>query len=91
MYGITFDLNTQDLQMFYSHTEQQAYEEIREILKNFGFEGVGKAYISKSDNIADLFAALSALKRESWFSSSVHSIHSFYIAQWSDLTEFVRT
>ena len=44
MYGITFDLNTRDLQMFYSHTEQQAYAEIAEILQNYGFKNMGKVF-----------------------------------------------
>ncbi|AUX61242.1 virulence factor [Simonsiella muelleri] len=90
MYGITFDLNTRDLQMFYSHTEQQAYAEIAEILQNYGFKNMGKVFISQSDNVADLFTAVLALRQESWFSSSVRNIHSFKIEQWSDLTQFVR-
>lgn len=91
MYGITLELNTQDLQMFYSYTEQQAYAEIAEILSQYGFDSMGRAFISQSDNVADLFTAVSALREVSWFSSSVRTLHSFKIEQWSDLTKFVRT
>lgn len=90
MYGITLELNSQDLQMFYSYNEQQAYAEITEILQNFGFESMGKVYLSQADDMANLFSAVEALKKQPWFPASVQNIRAFRIDQWSDLTAFVR-
>lgn len=92
MYGIILDIDPQELSMFYSYTEQQAYVEISEILAPLGFEKLSeKIYLSSSDNMADLFVAVSALKQKSWFSSAVRKIQSFHIDHLSDLTKFVRS
>ncbi len=90
MYGITFNLNVSDLQMFYSQNETQAQAEIAQMLATFGFKGVGNTYLCKDGDIVNLMAAVEALKKQSWFSSAVENIQAFRVEEWFDLTQFVR-
>lgn len=90
MYGITFELDKSDLQMFYSQGASEAYAEIAQILQPFGFTGVGNTYVCKQGNLANMMAAVEALKKQSWFSSSVRNMETFRVAEWVDLTDFVR-
>ena len=47
MYAISFDMNTSSLQDTYTTAYNNAYYEIQNILKNFGFERIqGSVYVN---------------------------------------------
>ena len=58
----------------------QAYSEIRL-----------NVYVSDHENLAELFAAMNALKSLQWFSTCVRDIRAFRIEQWSDFTGFFKS
>jgi len=69
----------------------QAYADIGSTLKNFGFERIqGSVYVSQSEDLAQLFHAIDALKALPWFPRSVRDIRAFRIEQWSDFTAFIK-
>ena len=42
------------------------------------------------DDMANLFAAIYALKKIAWFKSSVRDIRAFKVENWSDFTQIVK-
>lgn len=92
MHGIKIDLDMQELSMFYAYSEQEAFAEISNVLKPFGFTiQLGNAYLLENENMASLFSAMEALKKISWFPPSVRGMQVFRVSDWSDLTAFVRS
>jgi len=92
MFAIAFDLEVAELKIHYGEPYNNAYFEIREELKNFGFEWTqGSLYLTKNDDMANLMMALNALKHIAWFSKSVRDIRSFRVENWSDFTTFVKS
>lgn len=68
-----------------------AYTEIGATLHRFGFERVqGSVYVTQKDDMANLFAALLALKALAWFPASVRDIRGFKIENWSDFTPVIK-
>jgi virulence-associated protein VapD len=47
-------------------------------------------YVSESEDLAQLFRAIEALKRLPWFPRCVRDIRAFRIEQWSDFTAFIK-
>lgn len=68
-----------------------AYADIASTLKPFGFERIqGSVYVTKLDAMANLFAALLALKALPWFPPTVRNIRGFRIENWSDFTPIIK-
>lgn len=92
MYAIAFDLVVNDVLAL--HPEQDpaaAYRDIGQVLGRYGFEWrQGSLYTVDNDDMANLFAALMALRRISWFPRSVRDIHAFKVDQWADFTAIVK-
>ena len=91
MFAIAFDLVVADTSKNHPKGVAQAYADIRSALTGFGFEWrQGSLYTTDKDNLANLFAAIMALKALPWFPSSVRDIRAFKIEHWSDFTTLVK-
>ena len=91
MFAIAFDLVVQDTAQNHPKGVSQAYSDIGNTLAQFGFNRVqGSLYTSNSEDLANLFSAIMALKALSWLPNSVRDIRAFRVEQWSDFTQLVK-
>ena len=91
MFAIAFDLVVKDTQKNHPKGVTQAYNDIGATLAKFGFERTqGSLYTCETENMAQLFSAMNALKSLEWFPSSVKDIRAFKIEQWSDFNKFFK-
>lgn len=91
MFAIAFDLVVADTSQNHPKGVAQAYSDIGSTLGAFGFTRVqGSLYTTNSEDLANLFSAISALKALPWFSASVRDIRAFRVDQWSDFTNFIK-
>ena len=91
MFAIAFDLVVADTARNHPKGVSQAYTDIRNTLTGFGFDWrQGSLYTTDKDDLANLFAAIMALKALSWFPASVRDIRAFKIEHWSDFTALVK-
>ncbi|HAS51522.1 MAG TPA: virulence factor [Gammaproteobacteria bacterium] len=91
MFAIAFDLVVADTTKNHPKGVAQAYADIRNTLTRFGFEWrQGSLYTTDKDDLANLFAAIMALKALPWFPASVRDIRAFKIEHWSDFTTLVK-
>jgi virulence-associated protein VapD len=92
MFAVAFDLVVADTIRHHPRSVAQAYSDIGASLAEFGFERVqGSLYTTPSENLANLFGAIAALKALPWFGASVRDIRAFRVEQWSDFTTFVKS
>jgi virulence-associated protein VapD len=92
MFAIAFDLVVADTLRHHPKSVPQAYADIGGILAGFGFERVqGSLYTTPSEDLANLFGAITALKTLPWFPASVRDIRAFRVEQWSDFTKVVKS
>jgi virulence-associated protein VapD len=91
MFAITFDLTIAETSAHHPKNVTQAYTDIATALLRFGFERIqGSVYVTKSEDMANLFQAILALKALPWFAPSVRDIRAFRIEQWSDFTALIK-
>jgi virulence-associated protein VapD len=91
MFAIAFDLVVADTERHHPKGVSQAYTDIADTLERFGFRRVqGSVYVTDSEDMANLFQALMALKGLPWFPASVRDIRAFRIEQWSDFTPIMK-
>ena len=91
MFAIAFDLVVADTLQHHPRGVTQAYLDIRNVLTGFGFVWrQGSLYTTDRDDLANLFAAIMALKALPWFPRSVRDIRAFKIEHWSDFTPLVK-
>ena len=91
MFAIAFDLVVADAAEHHPRGVAAAYTDIGNTLKGFGFERIqGSVYVSENADMANLFAALLALKALSWFALVVRDIRGFRIENWSDFTPIIK-
>ena len=91
MFAITFDLVVAETTKYHPKNITQAYTDIATGLAKFGFERIqGSVYVTKSEDMAELFRAVIVLKAMSWFALSVRDIRAFRIEQWSDFTSIIK-
>ena len=91
MFAIAFDLVVRDTDQNHPKGVSQAYSDIGDCLNQFGFDRVqGSLYITTSDDLSNLFRAISALKALHWFPNSVRDIRAFKVEHWSDFTRLVK-
>ena len=91
MYAIAFDLVVAETEKHHPKGVSQAYSEIGDILGEHGFERVqGSLYITRDEDMANLFRAIMELRNRAWFRKSVRDIRAFRIEQWSDFTGVVK-
>ena len=92
MFAIAFDLVVAETARRHPKSVAQAYADIGARLADFGFDRVqGSLYISESEDLANLFAAIMALKALPWLPPSVRDIRAFRVEQWSDFTKLVKS
>ena len=92
MFAIAFDLVVSDTAQHHPKGVSQAYADIGNALANYGFNRVqGRLCTNASEDLENLFAAITALKELPWLPASVRDIRAFRIEQWSDFTDFVRS
>lgn len=91
MYAVAFDLVVADTAENHPKSAAQAYADIGRTLAGYGFERVqGSVYMTPSDDMANLFRAIYALREMEWFPKSVRDIRAFRIEQWSDFTAVMK-
>ena len=92
MFAIAFDLVVADTAQHHPKGVAQAYADIGATLSNFGFNRVqGSLYTNSSEDLANLFSAITALKALPWLPASVRDIRAFRVEQWSDFTKLVKS
>lgn len=92
MFAIAFDLIVENVERKHPKGVPQAYSDIRQTLERFGFTRVqGSVYVCEREDLANLFAAMNALKSLQWFAGCVRDIRAFRIEQWSDFTGFFKS
>ena len=92
MFAIAFDLVVADTAANHPKGVSQTCADIGGALAGFGFDRVqGSLYLTTKDDLANLFAAIMALKALPWFPASVRDIRAFKVEHWSDFTRLVRT
>jgi len=92
MYAIAFDLSIAETRKHHPKGVTAAYGDIAATLERFQFRGVqGSVYVCDSEDMANLFQAVTALKALPWFPASVRDIRAFRIEQWSDFTPTIKT
>ena len=91
MFAIAFDMDIKELRSTYGETYNNAYYEIKIILRKYNFFNTqGNVYLTDKDDMTNLFSAIYALKKIDWFRSSVRDIRAFKVENWSDFTEIVK-
>jgi virulence-associated protein VapD len=60
-------------------------------LASYGFNRVqGSLYTTESEDLANLFSAIMALRALPWLPQSMRDIRAFRVEQWSDVTKLVK-
>ena len=91
MFAIAFDLVVADTDKHHPIGVSQAYTDIADTLDRFGFRRIqGSVYVTDSEDMANLFQAIMALKALPWLPASVRDIRAFRIEQWSDFTPVIK-
>ncbi|WP_439816352.1 virulence factor [Zavarzinia sp. CC-PAN008] len=91
MFAIGFDLVVRETEANHPVSVAQAYADIGAVLKGYGFDRIqGSLYVTRQDDLANLFAAISALSALEWFAPSVRDIRAFRVEQWSDFTPLIK-
>ena len=91
MFAIAFDLDLHATTALHPVGVRQAYRDIERTLNRYGFNRVQQStYLTSNDNLANLTAAMSALKALPWFSHVVKDIRGFRVENWSDFTPFMK-
>ncbi len=91
MFAVAFDLVVADTERCHPKSVSQAYNEIGSTLSEYGFDWVqGSLYVNESEDMANLFKAINALKALEWFPPSVRDIRAFRVEQWSDFTSLIK-
>lgn len=91
MFALSFDMVVSELKQYYGEPYNNAYYEIRQILEANGFDWVqGSTYLTQSDDLSNMFAAIQALSRIDWFNKSVRDIRGYKVENWSNFTGLVK-
>ena len=91
MFAIAFDMDIKELRSSYGEPYNNAYYEIKILLRKYDFYNTqGSVYLTDKNDMATLFAAIYALKSIDWFKSSVRDIRAFRVEDWSDFTDIVK-
>jgi virulence-associated protein VapD len=91
MFAIAFDLVVAEAEKYHPKGFSQAYADIGQLLANFGFERVqGSLYVTRNEDMANLFSAMMVLRSMTWFPPAVRDIRAFRLEQWSDFTPIMK-
>ena len=79
------------LEKHYGKPYNNAYYEIKELLRKDGFEWVqGSTYMTRDNNLGSLVKAVMDLSAIDWFKKSVRDIRGYKVEDWSDFTNLVK-
>ena len=91
MFAIAFDMDIRELRNTYGEPYNNAYYEIKILLRKFDFYNAqGSVYLTDKNDMSNLFAAIYELKNVEWFKKSVRDIRAFRVEDWSDFTAIVK-
>lgn len=91
MFAITFDMSISDLKENYGDPYNNAYFEIKVLLRQYEFFNTqGSVYLTQKNDMANLYRAIEALKTIDWFKSSVRDIRVFRVEDWSNFTSVIK-
>ena len=91
MFAVAFDLKVEAAAKAHPKGYRQAYLDIEAALGRYGFRRIqGSVYLSESEDLANLFRAMTALKALPWIPASVRDIRAFRVEQWSDFTSLIK-
>ncbi|MCH5244430.1 MAG: virulence protein [Lentimicrobiaceae bacterium] len=91
MYALSFDMMVSQLEKHYGKPYNNAYYEIKELLRKDGFEWVqGSTYMTRDNNLGSLVKAVMDLSAIDWFKKSVRDIRGYKVEDWSDFTNLVK-
>jgi virulence-associated protein VapD len=91
MFAISFDMVVIDLKNNYGEPYNNAYFEINKALRKYEFYNTrGSVYLSKNNDLSNLFRAMNELKSIDWFKNSVRDIRAFRIEDWSNFIDFMK-
>ena len=91
MYAIAFDMLVSDLREHYGEPYNNAYFEIKNVLREYSFYNTqGSVYLTEKNDKANLYRAIEALKKVDWFRKSVRDIRAFRVEDWSDFTTVIK-
>lgn len=91
MYAISFDMVVADLKKHYGEPYNNAYSEIKQVLKRNDFYWIqGSTYATTHGDLTNLFNAIRDLSDIEWFRKAVRDIRGFRIEDWSDFTTIVK-
>ena len=91
MYAIAFDMVVADLKEYYGEPYNNAYFEIKMVLREYKFYNTqGSVYLTEKNDMANLYLAIEALKKIEWFKKSVRDIRAFRVEDWSDFTAVIK-
>ena len=80
-----------DLKKHYGEPYNNAYFEIKVVLRRNGFNWVqGSTYLPESDDLGNVIKAIMALSKINWFKKSVRDIRGYKVENWSDFTDIVK-
>ncbi len=80
-----------DLKKHYGEPYNNAYFEIKEVLRRNGFNWVqGSTYLTESDDLGNVIKAIMALSKINRFKKSVRDIRGYKVENWSDFTDIVK-
>ena len=91
MYAMAFDMMVDALKKHYGEPYNNAYNEIEQTVKDFGFiRKQDSLYLNESgaaNPLRSVYSAIDALKKIDWFCKSVRDLRVFKVEDWSDFTE----
>lgn len=91
MFAISFDMSVSELRQYYGEPYNNAYYEVKELLKKDGFEWIqGSTYMTTSDDLANVIKAIMDLLKIEWFKKSVRDIRGYKVENWSNFTDLVK-
>ncbi len=91
MFAIAFDLALGTTAVKHPTGVRQAYRDIESVLGRYGFQRVQQSvFMVDNDDLANLTAAMTALRSMPWLPDCVSDIRAFRVEQWSDFTTFVK-
>ncbi len=92
MFAIAFDLAVVETAKHFPRGISKAYAQIGAALADYGFTWVqGSVYLTDRDDLANLFAAILAVKALPWFPASARHLRAFKVEHWSDFTPLMKS
>lgn len=91
MYAVAFDLTVADTEQYHPKAFRRRIQKLGAVLDEHGFRRVqGSLYVTDSEDMANLFLAMQALRALPWFPKSARDIRAFRVEQWSDFTPVIK-